>query len=63
MRVSETRVPRRTFGLKKEEMVEDWRRLHNEDLHNLPCYTKQGDQVKEDEMGHAACMEEITIFS
>jgi hypothetical protein len=32
--VSENRVLRRIFGPKREEVVEDWRRLHNEELHN-----------------------------
>jgi hypothetical protein len=26
---------RRIFGLKREELAEDWRRLHNEELQNL----------------------------
>jgi hypothetical protein len=33
--VSENRVLRRIFGLKKEEVAGDWRRLHNEELYNL----------------------------
>jgi hypothetical protein len=28
-------VLRRIFGSKREEFVEGWRRLHNEELHNL----------------------------
>jgi hypothetical protein len=28
-------VKRRMFGLKREEVAGDWRRLHNEELHNL----------------------------
>jgi hypothetical protein len=35
LRVFENRVLRRVFGLKREEVVGDWRRLHNEELHNL----------------------------
>jgi hypothetical protein len=31
----ENRVLRRIFGPKREEMEGNWRRLHNEDLHNL----------------------------
>jgi hypothetical protein len=31
----ENRVLKRIFGHKREEMVADWRRLHNEGLHNL----------------------------
>jgi hypothetical protein len=35
LRVSENRVLRRKFGPKREGMEGDWRRLHNEELHNL----------------------------
>jgi hypothetical protein len=34
-RVFENRVLRRIFGPKKEEVDGGWRRLHNEELHNL----------------------------
>jgi hypothetical protein len=48
LRVFENRVLRRTFEFMKEELMGDWRRLHNED-----------DQVKEDEIGeHATRMRE-----
>jgi hypothetical protein len=33
--VFENRVLRRIFGLKRDEMTGDWRKLHNEELHNL----------------------------
>jgi hypothetical protein len=33
--VFENRVLRRIFGPKREEVVGGWRRLHNEELHNL----------------------------
>jgi hypothetical protein len=33
--VFEKRVLRRIFGRKSEELAEGWRRLHNEELHNL----------------------------
>jgi hypothetical protein len=35
LKVSENRVLRRIFGPKREEVVGGWRRLHNEELHNL----------------------------
>jgi hypothetical protein len=35
LRVSENRVLRRIFGPKGEEVAGDWRRLHNEELHNF----------------------------
>jgi hypothetical protein len=31
----ENRVLRRIFGPKREEVAGGWRRLHNEELHNL----------------------------
>jgi hypothetical protein len=34
-RVFENRVLRGIFGLKSEEVAGGWRRLHNEELHNL----------------------------
>jgi hypothetical protein len=33
--VSENGVVRKLFGSKREEASGDWRRLHNEELHNL----------------------------
>jgi hypothetical protein len=35
LRWYENRVLRRIFGPKEEEVVGDWRRLHNEELHNF----------------------------
>jgi hypothetical protein len=34
-RVFENRVPRRIFGPKRDEVIGGWRKLHNEELHNL----------------------------
>jgi hypothetical protein len=33
--VFENRVLRRIFGPKRDEMTGDWRKLHNEELHNF----------------------------
>jgi hypothetical protein len=33
--VFENRVLRRIFGPKREEVAGDWKRLHNEELHDL----------------------------
>jgi hypothetical protein len=33
--VFENRVLRRIFGLKRDEVIGSWRKLHNEELHNL----------------------------
>jgi hypothetical protein len=35
LRVFENRVLRRIFGPKKVEETGEWRKLHNEELHNL----------------------------
>jgi hypothetical protein len=35
LRVFENRVLRRIFGPKRDEVAGGWRKLHNEDLHNL----------------------------
>jgi hypothetical protein len=37
LRVFDNRVLRRIFGPKREEVAGDWRRLQNEELHNLYC--------------------------
>jgi hypothetical protein len=36
-RVFENRVLREIFGPKREEVTGDWRKLHNEELHDLYC--------------------------
>jgi hypothetical protein len=35
LRVFENRVLRRMFGSKRDEVTGGWRKLHNEELHNL----------------------------
>jgi len=35
MRVFENRVLRRIFGPRKDEVTEEWRRLHKEELNDL----------------------------
>jgi hypothetical protein len=55
LRAFENRVLRRIFGPKRNGVAGDWKKLHNEDLHNL--YSSPGTIrmiiVKEDEMGGA----------
>jgi hypothetical protein len=34
--VFENRVLRRIFGPKRDEVTGEWRKLHNEELHDLP---------------------------
>jgi hypothetical protein len=35
LRLFENRMLRRIFGLKRDEVLGGWRKLHNEELHNL----------------------------
>jgi hypothetical protein len=35
LRAFENRVLRRIFGPKRDEVTRGWRKLHNEELHNL----------------------------
>jgi hypothetical protein len=35
LRVCEERVPRKIFGPRRDEVMGDWRKLHNEELHNF----------------------------
>jgi hypothetical protein len=61
LRVFENRVLRRIFGPKRYEVMGEWRKMHNEELHNL--YSSPGiiRQVKSRRMrwaGHVARMGE-----
>jgi hypothetical protein len=38
LRVFENRVLMRIFGPRRDEVTGDWRKLHNEELHNLAKY-------------------------
>jgi hypothetical protein len=35
LRMFESRVSRRIFGPKREQVIGEWRKLHNEELNNL----------------------------
>jgi len=37
LRMFENMVLRRIFGLRRDEVTGEWRRLHNEELNNLYC--------------------------
>ena len=37
LRVFENKVLRRIFGPRRDEVTEEWRRLHNEELYDLYC--------------------------
>jgi hypothetical protein len=42
VRVFENRVLRRIFGPKRDRVTGGWRKLHNEELHNLYSSTRMG---------------------
>jgi len=37
LRVFENRVLRRVFGPKRDEVTQEWRKVHNEELNDLYC--------------------------
>jgi hypothetical protein len=37
LRVFKSRMPMKIFGSEKEEVIGDWRKLHNEELHDRYC--------------------------
>jgi hypothetical protein len=59
LRVFENRILRRIFGPKRDEMIGEWRKLHNKELHNLYSSPDIIRKVKSRRMrwaGHMACM-------
>jgi hypothetical protein len=49
-----SKVLRRIFGPKRDEVTGDWTKLHNEELHNLYSLPNNyNDQVKEVKKGRA----------
>jgi hypothetical protein len=61
LRVFGNRVLRRIFGPKRDEVTGGWRKLHNEELHNLQYSASIIRLIKSRSMrltGHVARMEE-----
>jgi hypothetical protein len=59
--VFENRILRRIFLPKRDEVTAEWRKLHNEELHNLYSSPDIIRQVKSRRMrwaGHVACLGE-----
>jgi hypothetical protein len=55
--VFENRVLRRIFEPKRDEVTGGWRKLHNEELHNLFSSSSIiGDKVKDDDVDRARRM-------
>jgi hypothetical protein len=57
LRVFGNRVLRRIFGPKRDEMTGEWRKLHNEELHNLYSSPNIIRQVKSRRMRWAGHVE------
>jgi hypothetical protein len=60
--VFENRVLRRIFGPKRDQVVGGWKRLHNEELHNLYTSANIITVIKVRRMrwaGHVTCMGEL----
>jgi hypothetical protein len=60
--VSEKSVLRKIFGPMREEVTGDWRKLHNEELHNLYASPNIFRVIKLRRMswtGHVVCIGEI----
>jgi hypothetical protein len=59
LRVFENRVLRRIFGPNRDDVTGDWRKLHNEELHNFPSSPNIIRMIKSRRMrwaGHVARM-------
>jgi hypothetical protein len=62
LRVFENRVLRRIFGPKRDEVTGGWRKLHNEELHDLyasPSIVRVIKARRVRWVGHVACMGEV----
>jgi hypothetical protein len=55
----ENRVLRRIFGPKSDEVKGDWRKLHNEELHNLYSSPNIIRKIKSRWMRWAGCVERM----
>jgi hypothetical protein len=53
LRVFENRVLKKIFGPKRNEVIGRWRKLHNEELHNLSCLPSIIRMIKSRMMGWA----------
>ena len=61
LRVFENRLLRRIFGPKRDEVIGEWRKLHNEEFNNLYCSHNIARVIKSRGMrwtGHVARMGE-----
>ena len=64
LRVSENRVLRRMFGPKRDKIIQEWRKLHNEELNDLYSSSNIFRVIKSRRIrwaGRVACMKERCI--
>jgi len=59
LRVFKNRVLRRIFGLKRDEVLGEWRKLHNEELNDLHCSPDIIRLFKSRRMRWAGCVARI----
>ena len=61
LRVFENKVLRKIFGAKRDEITEEWRKLHNAELHALYSSPNIMRNLKSRLRwaGHVACMEQF----
>jgi len=59
MRVFENRVLRRIFGLKRDEVTRERRKLHNEELNDLYCSPNIGRVIKSERMRWTGQVERV----
>jgi hypothetical protein len=53
LKVFESRLLRRIYGPKRDEVMDDWRKLHNKELHNLYSSPNIIRKIKSKRMGWA----------
>ena len=66
LNVYENRVPRRIFGPKRDEVIGEWRKQHNEELNDLYCSPNIVRGIKSRRMrwaGHVACMGKGEVYT
>jgi hypothetical protein len=66
LRVFENRVPRRIFGPRRVEVTGEWRKLHNEELHDLYCLPNIARVIKSRRLGwvgHVTRMGRVGVYT
>jgi hypothetical protein len=63
MRMLENRAQKRIFGPKREEIMRGWRRLHNEELHNLYASANIIRVIKAGSIKWAGCVARMGLMT